>query len=40
MKQDGQELDELVGRQRLQIGLCEAAQVRVLGLYVGAGMEV
>lgn len=37
LKQEGQELDELVGRQRLHIGLFKAAQVLVFGLKVGRG---
>lgn len=35
LKQEGQELDELVGRQRLHIGLLKAAQVLVFGLRRG-----
>lgn len=32
VQQQGQELDDLVGRQGLQVGLLEAAQVLVFGL--------
>lgn len=40
LKQEGQELDDLVGRQRLHIRLFEAAQVLIFGLKWSRKMQV